>query len=278
MKHKHLIFSILFVLAMLSDVKQSYSQFLAKLTVGYKGGINFSVPHNITSYTIISDINGNRNQNSYKVFSQNLAANYHFIIQYNFYKNIGIGIYPGFTTQKYRYFINYNWENAGGFTRNQTFNQKLNFITVPVLFRYEYPIKNVKLFIETGFNTGILINAYNNPVTETFEPITNRLLKSEDDAFTNTNNFRKFDFGIQANIGAYYQIKRFKLGVETGYTYDLNYQAIKNNRFINSDFWGSYYDIPDDVKISVWTIQLIAAFQLKCIQENIPARYKKITE
>ncbi|MBN2348224.1 MAG: PorT family protein [Bacteroidales bacterium] len=243
----------------------------SRFFVGFKGGINFSQPLILQSYSVFSQVSGLNTGNEAKTYSgflKNTGYQYHFIGMYNINNNLSISFQPGVAQYSYSYENDYSWITEGDdintITLNYSHKQNLRYIEIPVLFRFEYAIGNISPYIQGGISYGILQQADKSVSSELIQhSLSGDIpLNVEDNESVVSDLFIRSRLALLGGIGINYNLNGVLLGLEAVYNAGLNNIVNESRRFSNQDFLSGNYDVPDDINLQNLMINFVVLFPL----------------
>jgi len=168
---------------------------------------------------------------------------------YFFNNNMGISLGIEYA-QKGQNYKDYTWNSSDSISAIYFYNIKLNYLQMPILFHYNFNLKNNLSFtagagiyiayllnynISMGYNFNNYINYENaSGTTNTFGSTSNNY--SKDYYFLNNEiPFYKLDYGFMFKAGIEYKINsKFSLPVLINYSYGIK-DIVNNNSILSED-------------------------------------------
>lgn len=255
--------TILFALSLLGTGIPLKSQFISKLSFGMKGGVNFSIPQVKQAYNAFASIEPDSYNAEQKKITKNVGSQYAFIAAYNFSDRFSLHFQPAWSNYNIKYTNSYTWEGENqNYGSENNFTQKLQYIELPLRLQYQFRKKNWKPYgyIGTAYGLRETATKYISRTEETaygtFEHNTT--------ALGNDSTYISSKVSAYAGLGLAYQFKRSSLGIETGFTYGFNNITRRDYRYNSTELSGDFYDIPDDIKLHLWSINIVYQVSLRC--------------
>ena len=252
------------------------AQFLTKVSIGLKSGINFTIPNASTQFSVFENVNAGENafDKNYNPFYQNLGTQYAFLFYYAISKKSYISFQPSIYNYSFKYENIYNWtgnDNTLNLTNN--FKHNLQYLDLPLLFKYEFTDKKFQPYAQGGLYYGLLLNS-TSYITKT-ETGDFGTFEYEKEALGSNKNFITSNIGILAGLAITYHFKRSKFGIETNFRYGFHNITDTQNRYSNSQITGKYYDIQDDLKLMNLSLSLVYSVSLQCLKKTIPPSHRE---
>ena len=98
-----------------------------------------------------------------------------------------------------------------------TYTEKLNFIELPVLLKFNFKYERFTFYISAGPNVAFALNGKSDYLEQT----STSSFSQEDKIDFSAKEFKKSDFGIILGTGASVPIWKLRLGVDIRYSYAL---------------------------------------------------------
>lgn len=279
-KNKLVLTSILFIFYIQLNAENPHNNSIKgfssskeiKLLVGFKGGLTFTQPLILQKYNVINPIDNANLQSGIKKYNpliQNIGYQYAFTALYKLSKSLDVRIEPAIANYVYKYRANYAWTGTGSNTDRIDMSvyhrQSLNYIEIPITIRYLYGAGKVKPFLQGGLFYGFLLNAIKSSKKE--ETFTN-------DAGTSTLNsgketgdaspvYIKSRFGFNAGGGIDYDLSAVHLTIDINLNVGINQVINEAGRYSVQQFSGGLYDVQDNLRLLVPSINIGIIFPLK---------------
>ena len=258
------------IAVLLLSISISNAQFLTKISVGVKGGVNFTIPSVITSFSTFENLD---TEKTYGEFYNNFGSQFAFIVNYSLSEKMSLDFCPGIFTNSYKYENMYTWSGSDNLTTTYNFEHSLQYIDLPLSLKFDFRTKKLQPYIKLGFYYGLLLNSTSYITrNETGDFGT---FDYEKEQLGNNNYYINSKIGASGGLGLSYRFVRSKIGLETGFRYGFNNITDSKNRYSNSQITGKYYDIPDDLKFMNLSVSLTYSISLKCVKQTIPPRHRE---
>ena len=222
--------------------------------VGLKLGTNFTSPHPLTRYQVLTPASETGIEDYRKdyvfhpAYSRGLQAG--IILEYALRKNLSVTAQPTIGSLGFQYKNSFKREEksaADTVTLNYTHRQKLNYIEMPVLLKYRFIKTKLKPYVQAGVYCGLLQSA-----VKTLDAVSEPLEEGyKDEAIVNIKELlTRFNVGLWIGGGIGYETGEIRLAVEVNYKHGLNNIIDKDRRYDNPELRFAYYDVFDDIKVS----------------------------
>ncbi len=271
---KNKIKLVLFIL--LVSTIGANAQFITKISIGIKGGANFHVPNQINRNSVFEAANTESNlfDKEYEPFYNNVNHQFVFVGYYKLTEKSYISFQPGISCNSINYSNTYQWQGESNtFDSEYVFKHNLQFINLPVLYKYEFLNRRLQPYIQLGVYYDFLANSTSN-ITKT-ETTEFGALEYNKESLGANDFYIQSSVGSIGGIGVTYRFKRSKLGIESNFKYGFFNIADTQNRFNNSQITGKYYDTPDDFRIMNASISAIYTVSMECISKTTPPNHRE---
>ncbi|MCU0445438.1 MAG: PorT family protein [Microscillaceae bacterium] len=190
-----------------------------------------------------------------------------FVITF-FHRGFSASLQPNYRRHRFLFSNDYEWLDLSNPNLNLTLNyqyaQSLDYIDIPLLFRYDILRSKLRPFVQLGGYYGQLINA-NLTLERTgidrasgsTSPISEPELE-----VGNPNYFIKTSLGLLGGIGVNYDVGNVRLSLEANYRYGMNNLANAQNRYLDNRLASIGY-APDNVKLRSFEISLSCLFPMR---------------
>jgi len=250
--------------------------------VGFKGGLTFTQPIVLEKFNVVNQIDNTIAQPGTKAYNplyQNIGYQYAFTALYKLTKALDIRIEPAIANYVYKYRADYSWTGTGANSDRVDMSiyhrQSLNYLEIPVTLRYLYGSGKMKPFIQGGLFYGFLLNAIKSAKQE--ETYTNAsgtaTLNSSRETGDATPVYVKSRFGFNAGAGVDYDLSAVHLTLDLNLNFGINQVINEAGRYSVQQFSGGLYDVQDNLRLLIPSINLGIIFPLKK-----PARSKVVCE
>jgi hypothetical protein len=236
--------------------------------IGLKAGINATVIDVEKSYSVIVPSNyssdfSKKNYDRWKPLGMQIGLEATY-----FFKGFSASIQPTFTTIRFAYDNNYSWSDtetpSNKLDLKYEQEQKISYMYVPVLIKYELHLRGVTPYIQGGYYHAFLLDATKS-VT----------ISGTDYASGGTNNFdyepvsvgakdlfAKTHYGFIAGAGLYYNTGNIRLNLDLQYRMGQSRINSSENRYQNDRLSG-IGDAMDDMTIDNLAITFGTLFPLR---------------
>lgn len=231
------------------------------LTMGIKGGVNFSLVIPTTGNSIFS---GTNSVKDYNPFYQNIGYQMGFIMRYSISRDIKISIQPSINEYSYRYSTEYSWTGSTNLTYLLEYQQSMRFFEIPLIVGYYFKAQKWQPYVHGGGYYAMLMNS--NSYTDITETLDNQILNSS--STVNSNGiYKKSQYGLLAGAGIRYAAGRTMIGFEANYRFLLTPLSSTSSRYGNNQVIGNY-DIPDEVLFNNIALTVNITVPLVCNEKK----------
>jgi hypothetical protein len=241
---------------------------LENLSVGVYGGINFT---QLFPFQRSSIFNGNDfPDKEYLPFYKNIGSQMGFMFNYNFNKNITIGLHPLLADYSYGYRNAYNWAGRTNLSYVADYKHKLSFFEIPLILGFYTNYRNWKPYYMAGVYYGRLKNvnsAISISETSTNLSGTNQVL-SYANTFNATDQYAKNQFGSIAGLGLAYVGGGIKLGIDASLRFLFTDLHTTASRYGNNVVVSGSYDLPDKFKFANLAISFNIQVPMVCKNQS----------
>jgi outer membrane protein W len=219
------------------------------------------------------DYDDSRNQKTYGSYNR-LGIQAGLEMTYTF-KSFGVGFQPNFRRQRFTYSTNYRWNDESGTNSLElTFDQDqaLDYIELPVVFKYEYPISAWKPYLHFGIYYAILVSASKSVQINGIEQNSQGENRFEQESFTvgADDLFIRSSWGLLGGIGVNYDLGNIRVNMELAYRYGLNNITNVENRYTDNRLAG-VGDALDDVQLRNIALNLGVLFPMRFLSKGFTA-------
>lgn len=241
--------------------------------VGVRGGTNFSNAKAQESYSVFSFTQTpTQGDNEKKYHAYSLPGlQFGFSLGYEFFGGLSANIIPSYNSYRFSYENSFRWfdsENPDNrVLTNYNFETRLQYIELPLTFKYELLMGSFKPYVQFGGYFGILTDATKKVsttgideasgadseinVTELSEGINDRIAKN--------------NYGILGGVGFTYNIGNARIGLEFNYHYGLANLDNSAMKYTDNQLITGTYDVPDDFSMDNLEISMLVIMPLKFI-------------
>lgn len=220
----------------------------------------------------------------YNLFSSTLGADQQFdkeyrsfidpgvhagaVIVFNF-GDFGVAFQPTYNNMNLVYENTYFWQGAGSNSLLQENRHRvvLNYLELPLSFRYKYSLGSFTPFVQVGAFYGTLIKADKYIEIESFDAAS-----GAGNAIDNTTPiigakplFINSNWGVWGGLGVSYDAGNVRLGLEANYRYGINNVTNRRTRYTDNRMIG-IGDALDDISLQNIEISFTCLFPMKFLQ------------
>jgi hypothetical protein len=190
-----------------------------------------------------------------------------------YFKGLCLSFQPNYRRYIFSYTNYYAWGDptnpTNAYEINFSADQKLDYIELPLIFRYE-PLKgHLRPYVQIGGYYSMLNSAYKSTkvITTDYASGAANSYVSEELVSGSRDLFIKSNWGWLAGAGVSYPVGNFRLGADITYRRNTNVITNAATRYENERITGTG-DIMDDVKLRNWTLAFTAVIPLRYISKR----------
>lgn len=248
---------------------------------GFTGGISLTIPKVTDSYSVLSSLGSNYDENlqkEYGKFHETMGVQFGARYSYNFTKSISVSAGFGYQSSEFKYLTSYSWIDTlqnRNFDRELHHLQKISYFTLPIMMRWDMTIGQLMPYLQGGMYMDFRHQAqkdihYDNTIDG--EETQNQT--SSTGMVSITDYIRKFNMGVMGGVGISYHTKFVTFELESNFRYGFFKVVNDDKRYADlNGFALQYLDVLDQLKLSAITIQLAVKIPLKnAVKSNILRR------
>ncbi len=239
---------------------------LDKLSIGIKGGVNFSLAIPLGRSSIFSGQAPDGYEKDYNLFIQNVGMQMGFIIMYDINRMLKISLQPSSNDYTYKYSNTYAWTGNTNLQYEAEYAQKLRFFEVPLIVGFYTTYQTWQPYFQGGIYYGRILDANTKiSVVETSTNLvgSNQSLNYSTEA-SSTGLYGKNHFGVLAGAGIAYLAGNTRIGLEANYRLLITNLNTTESQYSNNQVVSGSYDVPDSFKFSNIAITLNVIVPLVC--------------
>lgn len=237
--------------------------------LGAMGGMNFSLTNVTDEYRVltpVAQVGSNTSEKTYEKLFQNRGANFQVYFMYAFTPKLSVVTQPGYRQVNFHYMTSYIWTdtvNKFNFSREMVHSQRIAYMHVPILARWDFTTHQFSPFVQAGIATDFRLGASKRIRYD-------ELIDGEVDKQVNTTaeaslkeQINSFQFGLVGGGGVTYFTKYFSLGLEANFQYNFSKLVSDQNRFADyTGFTAQYLDVLDQLRLHQMNIQMHLIFPI----------------
>lgn len=251
-----------------------------QIWVGIRGSVNWSSIKVKQEFSVVEG--GAAEPKQYKNITPR-GAGIGMILTYEVNDYLSVSLQPHYNQVVFGYQSNYTWTTKAGTSNLENkFDNRLDFLNFPLLFRFEFPLKSRKRwtrglgsgqkgsftpFFEFGAQYGRLISA--NKFVES-SLIENEVMNFSTTSLADTYDLLNHDqYSLLFGAGLSYDIGgSFRIALSGTYSMGLVNNANGSTRFTNDVLTEQYYDAFDDFTWRNIDVELHLLFPIKFIMSG----------
>ncbi len=241
-----------------------------KVYIGLSGGMNFSKPHVTKDYSLLvgtPQSPENLGEKSYEPLFKNSGSQFGLYLSFSFTKKFSVVLEPTYQISSFNYRTAYSWTdtvNGADFAMEMMHQQKLSWVNLPLLVRWDFTMNQFSPYIQAGIFTGFRTHAkktiyYDYTIDEKVDKESSDRTQEAD----LTQHINKANFGISAGAGLTFFSNYFAISLESNFRYGFRSIVNDKNRYADhTGFSVQYLDVMDQLKLMNLDIQLSIMFPI----------------
>jgi hypothetical protein len=199
-----------------------------------------------------------------------------FVVTF-FHQGFSVSLQPNYRRHRFLFSNDYQWTDPFDETLNLTLNyqyaQSLDYIDIPLMFRYDILRSKLRPFVQVGGYYGTLLNANLTLQRQGIDRASGSVspISEPDLEVGNPDYFIKTSLGLVGGIGVNYDVGNVRLSLEANYRYGMNSLANAANRYYDNRLASIGY-APDNIKLRSFEVSLSCLFPMRfLISKNFKA-------
>lgn len=264
----------------LSPAKKQKETFLEKqFWLGFKAGTNFSQADPVKRYSVLSATNYSATSLDKKYTNfHDLGSQATVEITFQF-KNLSISSQPTYSHNVISYANQFEWVNtqapSQSLTQNYAQTQSLDYVTLPLMVKYDVVGNRLKGFVHAGIYYSFLTNALKTVTVSGVDLAsggTNSV--SSEPLIVGTKNLFTNYWGLLGGVGGSYQMGNVRLTLDVTYMRGMANITNVKNRFSN-DHLAGIGDAQDDIKMNNVIISAGVLFPMRFLSSSFKSLDQK---
>jgi hypothetical protein len=232
--------------------------------VGFKLGANFTIAHPLGRFNILQPA-FETSEDFFKkhyLFSLNESRGTQlgFVVEFPLNRYLSLSFQPVFNTLRFHYENSFEWKDEGSeeaaAEANIAHRQRLNYIEIPLLFRYQLMRSKIKGYIQIGGFYQMMTSASKSMDISFRQTKTNFLVERTIKDKDIKDQINRSNFGLLAGYALGYDTGDLRLELEVNYKFAFKNIVNEDQRYENKELMLGFYDVFDDIKLSNWDISL----------------------
>lgn len=252
----------------------------SQMYFGFRAGANYNTINVINRYSLIKPTN-NLNEGLYNKQYQevnNLGVIYGITYMYQFEQRLVLGTNASVSRVRFQYLQEQpGTSNSVNFTHNHS----LNYLDLPVFFRFMFRKVNSRFwdrkgrkpsvpaiipFAQAGINFSLLLNANKEYTKYTIQNgIESQEFNKNEDIKSIMAPFKADAF---VGVGARFRVNTFYITAEANFRYGLSNANNQNARYANENLQNEAYDVMDDINFQTVEALIGIIFPLKYLSKK----------
>ena len=241
--------------------------------IGVRGGVNFSNAISQNSYSVFSftqDYSGGDNEKKYNSYTLP-GLQFGFSAGYEFIRGLSVNILPSYTSYRFSYDNSFSWYDSESpekqVTTSYNYETRLQYIDLPLTFKYELTTGRFKPYIQAG--------AYYSFLTDAVKKVQSTGIDQASGSDSEINvtelsvgieeRIKKANYGIIGGAGFTYNVGNARIGLEVNYHYGLQNLDNGGLKFHDNQLITGTYDVPDDFSLNNLELSMQIIIPLKFI-------------
>ncbi|MGF1638846.1 MAG: outer membrane beta-barrel protein [Cyclobacteriaceae bacterium] len=240
--------------------------------IAVRGGVNLTSAEVSNQYFVFSNTQAGVEPHNKQYGSFNrVGTHFGFQAGFEFLPHLSVHLLPSYSTYLFDYESAFNWASSDNPLQRiqieDLHTQKLHYIELPLIIRYELLSGKFKPFIQAGGYVGRLLNAVKDVESRNTDFASGAESRIEVNTYStgiepyliNTN------LGIMGGVGMTYNVGNARIGLEVNYKMGMNNINKPANRFMESPQVSGMYDVTDDFSIRHLELAFSCLIPLKFI-------------
>lgn len=247
--------------------------------VGLKGGPNLSKAVVDKTFSVVSPTNYELSdiRKQYKNY-KNLGGQTTLEITF-YFRGFSASFQPTYRHARFEYTNDYEWVSdveSRIFEMKYSQLQKIDYLDLPLVAKYEFGIDRIRPFIQGGFYATKLLNANKIVEVTKTDHASGGLNEIVDDPIIvgAADLFAKNHWGVLIGAGLNYNLGNVRLNFDFQYKYGMSNIASTKNRHGNDRLAG-VGDSLDDMKLNTLAISVGCLFPLRFLESGFKSLDKK---
>lgn len=241
-----------------------------KVYIGLSGGMNFSKPHVTKDYSLLVGTPQSPEkpgEKSYEPLFKNSGSQFGLYLSFSFAKKFSVVLEPAFQISSFNYRTAYAWTdtvNNSNFAMEMMHQQKLSWVNLPLLVRWDFTMNQFSPYIQAGIFTAFRSHAKKTIFYDyTIDEDVNKKEADRTEEADLTQHINKANFGISAGAGLTFFSNYFAISLESNFRYGFRSIVNDKNRYADhTGFSVQYLDVMDQLKLMNLDIQLTIMFPI----------------
>lgn len=241
--------------------------------IGLKGGVNVTKIGIDKRYSILAPTNYPQQKTDKKYENFKPIATHIGLEATYFFRGFSISVQPTYQTLKFTYSNEYAWadnENPNNMLElSYDQEHQVNYIVLPLIFKYEFNAPNVTPYIQAGAYFNHLINANKEVNISGIDYASGGVNKFESEPVMvgATDLFAKQHYGFMAGAGLYYNVGNIRLNFDVQYRLGQSVINSGKNRY-NNDRLAGIGDAMDDITADNIAVSIGTLFPLRFLSSG----------
>jgi hypothetical protein len=241
--------------------------------IGIKGGVNVANPVVGSSYAVITPTNYDAAliQKKYEKF---MPIGSQVALECSFYlRGFSISVQPGYHQTGLLYGNTFNWNDPEQTSMvvelSYEHAHRMEYLTLPLLLKYEIPVRRFSPYIQAGVYLNTLLNA-NKEITQSGNDESAggpNHFETEPVSVGATDLFARHHYGIIGGVGICYTPGNVRINLDIQYRHALTLLNSPGNRYDNDRLAG-VGDAMDDLKLNNVVISAGVLFPLRFLSSG----------
>ena len=241
--------------------------------IGVRGGTNFSKAMSSRQYSVFSFTSNQNTSNQDKEYSSyNLPGlQFGFSAGFEFLRGFSVNILPTYSSNRFDYSSSYQWSDVESANKkvqtNYRIETRLQFVQIPMTFKYELTNGRLKPYIQAGGYFGLLTDAIKKvditSVDQASGASTEIVVSELAEGIESRT--QQHNYGILGGGGFTYNLGNARIGLEINYQHGLQNLDNGQMKYTDNQLVSGIYDVPDDYSLNSVDISLQIIMPLKFI-------------
>lgn len=238
--------------------------------LGFKSGAGVTKAHVQNSFSSYNNVNADT-EDPEKEYKNYKGITSHAGLELTYYhKGFYFSLLPEFRRHSFTFDYSLIWESSSDENRNITEEisqtQRLDYVTLPFLIKYDLTHGTVKPFLQAGAFFGKLVGANYEIKKETVDNASGAAgaVRTSEIALHNKDSYLKSLAGYILGIGLNADVAKVRIVFDLQYRTSFHNITNVKNRY-SDDRLASFGDVPDDIKLTNISANIGILFPLRYV-------------
>lgn len=249
---------------------QSSQLFAQRMLIGLKGGVNYTQADPTKSFSSVVFTQAPLEDTHKRVYSEqfdNRGTQFGIALTFEYTNFFGVSFEPTYSQYNYGFKNSYLWQATEGFESvaiEYNHNQKLNYIELPLFFRFSFSQGPVIPYLQVGGFYNVLQNASKSVNTTQLDLAAGGFdeLNGDENDVGITHLMDNKLYGLAGAVGISINLPHVRVSLEGAYRYGMNNVANEYTRYSDPRSSTIHFDVLDDTSLRNMQFSLVCHFPI----------------